>query len=453
MHLRDATARLEMMRRLLQRAWLRGHPLRHPPVQRAWSSRTGALRSPGTVVESHGQHGTVLLHETGLRVRCRLEKSQAKRDVRAREEHFVIGDHVTVELPTGGLPAEPVPAVGQAAAAAVVVERRTRTKTLRRHLSAHSQPAIATAVDQLVLVTAVQPPPNSGLIDRFIVLAEAEGIEVVVVLNKVDLGGDALHEARAMLAPYPSAGYDLYEISVSRGDGLPELRERLASVPGRLSILAGHSGVGKSSLMNELVPDARLPTDDLSRSRRGFRGRHMTTRRTCHLLSSTSEPSGYNRQRKDPQRQLAEPGISSRWPAETAMIVDTAGVRSFGLVGVPQSTLLYGFQEFRGLGSGCRCVTQSRLCARPVPRILCLVDHIAAGLTSCSDSMSRAPHLPRLAPCQLLLSQIPWLHTPSRTRLRSTGSCAGWRSAPRSVRELCQNFRQRPSRRWVILHV
>ena len=378
----DATTPLEMTRSLVRSAWLRCHPPRHPPalshVQRAWSSSTGSLCSPATVVESHGQHGTVLLHESGLRLRCRLEKSQAKRDVRAREEHFVIGDHVTVELPTGGLPAEPVPAVGQAAATAVVVERRTRTRTLRRHLSAHSQPAIATAVDQLVLVTAVQPPPNSGLIDRFIVLAEAEGIEVVLVLNKVDLGGDALHEARAMLAPYPSAGYDLYEISVSRGDGLPELRERLASVPGRLSILAGHSGVGKSSLMNELVPDARLPTDDLSRSRRGFRGRHMTTRRTCHFLSSTLEPPGFNQQRKDLQKQLAEVGTGSSWPAESAMIVDTAGVRSFGLVGVPQSTLLYGFQEFRGLGSGCRCVTQPLLCVLTSchVRLTCLGSHI-----------------------------------------------------------------------------
>ena len=316
-----------------------------------WQSRLvcsvaqGPPRVRGTVVESHGRHGTVLMHGSGLRLRCRLDKHLAKLDARDREEHFVIGDDVAVAVPTGGLPADPFAAVGQAAAA-VVVERRPRTRTLRRHFSAHSQRAIATTVDQLVLVTAVQPPPNQGLLDRFIVLAEAEGIEVVVVLNKVDLGGDALSKAQAMLAPYPTAGYDLHEISVSRGDGLPELRRRLASAPGRLSILAGHSGVGKSSLMNELVPDARLPTDELSRSRRGFRGRHMTTRRTCHLIPATPNA----------QRPMAGLATAARWPAESAMVVDTAGVRSFGLVGVPQSMLLGGFQEFRGLSPDCRCV-------------------------------------------------------------------------------------------------
>jgi ribosome small subunit-dependent GTPase A len=358
---------------------LRRCPVRLPTlsgVQSARSRSTAALlRVPGTVVESHGRHGTVLMHESGLRLRCRLDKHLAKLDARAREEHFVIGDHVAIEVPTGGLP-EPVPAVGQAAAAAVavVVERHPRTRTLRRHVSAHSQRAVATAVDQLVLVTAVQPPPNPGLLDRFIVLAEAEGIEVVVVLNKVDLGGDALRKAQTMLAPYPAAGYDLHEISVSRGDGLPELRGRLASAPGRLSILAGHSGVGKSSLMNELVPDARLPTDELSRSRRGFRGRHMTTRRTCHLIPTTPEWSGCSQ-----QRQMAEPATAASWPAESAMVVDTAGVRSFGLVGVPQFTLLDGFQEFHRLSSGCRCVS-----CNPVPlhnllsRILCFALDVGA---------------------------------------------------------------------------
>lgn len=345
------------------RAGLRRHlPRRHAFLyaQRARLSGAVANRAAlGTVVESTGRHGTVLMHESGVRMRCRLEKQQARRDACAREEHFVIGDRVTVAVPTGCLAAEPVPAVGQATAA-VVVERQPRMRTLRRHLSAHNQRAIATAVDQLVLVTAVQPPPNSGLLDRFIVLAEAEGIDVVVVLNKVDLGGYALHKAQAVLAPYAAAGYGFHEISVSRGDGLPELRDRLASIPGQLSILAGHSGVGKSSLMNELVPDARLPTDELSRSRRGFRGRHMTTRRTCHLIPSMPNP--LLSAQEDTRVHQAQT-LTTCWPANSAMMVDTAGVRSFGLWGVQQSMLLDGFREFRKLSSNCRCVAYCDTCA------------------------------------------------------------------------------------------
>jgi len=204
-------------------------------------------------------------------------------------------------------------------------------------------------VDQLVLVTAVQPPPNRGLLDRFIVLAEAEGIDVLLVLNKVDLGGAALDQARHTLAPYAAAGYRIHELSVSRGDGLAELRAGLAAAPGRISVLAGHSGVGKSSLMNELVPGAALPTDELSRSRRGFRGRHMTTRRTCHLLPVAPAPP-----RTPAPAPGRRPGAGANWPADCAMVVDTAGVRSFSLVGIAQSTLVDGFREFREISSGCR---------------------------------------------------------------------------------------------------
>lgn len=318
------------------RSCSRSRPAR--PGRLLASTLAGTLA--GTVVESHGRHGTVLVHGSGRRLRCRLEKGQAQRDVRAEAEHFMIGDRVAVAQPPAHASAAETPADGPTG---VALERVPRSRTLRRHLSTHSVRAIATGVDQLVLVTAVQPPPNRGLLDRFIVLAEAEGIDVLLVLNKVDLGGAALDQARHTLAPYAAAGYSTHELSVSRGDGLAELRAGLAATPGQISVLAGHSGVGKSSLMNELVPGAALPTDELSRSRRGFRGRHMTTRRTCHLLPvvSAAPPVG-------------QPGSGVNWPADCAMVVDTAGVRSFSLVGVAQSTLVDGFREFREISSGCR---------------------------------------------------------------------------------------------------
>ena len=319
-----------------------------PPRTLAPRCRRALAGLAATVVEAQGHRATVLLHASGRRLQCQLRHAQRQRDAREGQEHFVIGDRVRV--------AEPGAAAGRPVA--LVAARESRTRTMRRRLTAHSQPAIATHVDQLVVVSAVQPPPNRGLLDRFLVLAAAEGIDALLVLNKVDLGGRALAEARETLAPYARVGYRTHELSVERGTGLAELRQLLAPAAGHLSILAGHSGVGKSSLVNSLLPGALLPTDELSVSRRGFRGRHITTRRTCHLLAVGSQEGQASVERRavcyfDRGAEPSQPD-GCTWPTDGAMVVDTAGVRSFGLLGLRPSVLAHGFVEFRELLPHCR---------------------------------------------------------------------------------------------------
>jgi ribosome biogenesis GTPase len=280
----------------------------------------------GTVVQPLGTAAIALLHGSARQVRCQMDAAAATAAARqavaaGAEDSYMIGDRVVLQAPDR--------TADDSDLVWTVLSRAKRTRTLRRNFSAHRRRGIATGVDTLVVMTAVQPPPNRGLIDR-------------LVLNKVDLGGVALEQARAVMLSYKAAGYPVAEVSVKSGYGLPKLHARLSVAAGQLSVLMGHSGVGKSSLLNWLVPDAYLPTDELSQSRRGFRGRHITTQRTCHLLPLSGQ--------EEPQ---------PTWP-ECAMVVDTAGVRSFSLTGMSPVIVAHGFREFRALSSQCRCVHPQR---------------------------------------------------------------------------------------------
>lgn len=131
------------------------------------------------------------------------------------------------------------------------------------------RPSVAN-VDQAVIVQAVaEPPPNALLIDRLLVLAEHAGLEAVVVFNKADLGLDS--EVSELIGVYRNAGYPVITTSAKTGKGLDDLKQVFA---GRVSTLAGPSGVGKSSLINAILPGANLQTGAVSQ--RLGRGKHTT---------------------------------------------------------------------------------------------------------------------------------------------------------------------------------
>lgn len=124
-------------------------------------------------------------------------------------------------------------------------------------------------VDQALLVFSVtQPDPSAALLDRFLVQVLAAGIEPAICFNKFDLAESGEPE---FLSHYTETGYPLLRVSARTGFGLDKLRELLAD---RINVLAGPSGVGKSSLLNALQPDLQLQTGDISRKLR--RGRHTT---------------------------------------------------------------------------------------------------------------------------------------------------------------------------------
>ncbi len=132
--------------------------------------------------------------------------------------------------------------------------------------------------DQVVLVfSCANPAPHLRMLDRFLVITEQQRIPALIVANKIDLLD--LDSARQMFAPYPPIGYPVVFTSVKTGQGLDELREHLR---GRLSALAGPSGVGKSSLLNAIQPQLGLAVREVSQAT--SKGRHTTVVRQMFPL-------------------------------------------------------------------------------------------------------------------------------------------------------------------------
>jgi ribosome biogenesis GTPase len=198
-----------------------------------------------------------------------------------------------------------------------VAERRTTL--VRRDPRGRLKP-VAANVDRIVVVIAARPSFASGMLDRYLVAAEIIGADPVLVVNKADLLSD---EARARLEQrlslYSTLGYHLVFTSTRTADGLKTLH---AELRGHTSILVGQSGVGKSSLVQALLPDIEVRIGDLSRVT-GL-GRHTTTTAMLYHL-----PDGGD-------------------------LIDSPGVRDFSLWPVDTDTLARGFVEFRPLLGRCR---------------------------------------------------------------------------------------------------
>ncbi len=182
---------------------------------------------------------------------------------------------------------------------------------------------IAANVDRMFIVCAVEPPLREGLIDRYLVAAHRAGIEAQVVFNKTDLflEDDPEDEAdfRERLSPYPPLGVPVHYVSAVGERGIESVRAALA---GHLGIFVGHSGVGKTSLLNALCPGATHRTQDLSEQ--SGRGRHTTSH------TEVFEVPGGGR------------------------VIDSPGVRAFGLWAIPPDEVKNHFVEFLPLATRCR---------------------------------------------------------------------------------------------------
>ncbi len=250
----------------------------------------------GTVLERDG--AVYRVAAPGGEVRAVI-RGKVKRDT----PRIVVGDRVRLEADAGG-----------EVHGIVAVEPRT-TLLERRVPEGRGARPIAANIDQVFVVTATaDPAPIPQLIDRLLVVAEANEIAAAVVANKVDLD-----PGEALIGRCRRAGYPVFPTSVRTGEGLEDLRRALA---GRVSVVTGPSGAGKSSLLNALEPGLRLRIGEISAKVR--RGKNTT-------VSAVMLP-------------LANGGY----------LVDTPGFSEVGLWGVNPAELDTCFPEFRPLLGQCR---------------------------------------------------------------------------------------------------
>lgn len=194
------------------------------------------------------------------------------------------------------------------------VERRTsalvRSRDIRRNRSKEREQVIAGNIDQLVVVSSAWDPPlNRRLIDRYLVFAESEHLPMLLVVNKTDLADQEV--LAAALDPYRKLGCAICCVSAAKRTGLEELRELLK---GKVSAFSGHSGVGKSTLINLLLGRKELKTARIS-----FR-----TGKGVHTTSSAT------------MLRLPEGGH----------VIDTPGIREFNLSCITRENLRFYFTEF-----------------------------------------------------------------------------------------------------------
>jgi len=182
---------------------------------------------------------------------------------------------------------------------------------------------VAANLDQAMLICTIKEPRTSrGFIDRFLVTAAAYHIPAILVFNKKDiLKGKDLDKFRELEAVYTAIGYPVLLVSAVKGEGIAEMQALLHN---KVTLMSGHSGVGKSSLINQLLPGLELRTKEVS----GWSGKGLHTTTFAEMFDL---PAGINGQ-----------------------LIDTPGVREFGIVDIPKAELSHYFLEMQPYITQCQ---------------------------------------------------------------------------------------------------
>lgn len=261
----------------------------------------------GMVIRNTGSSYVVRLDD-GTEVNCRVKGNFRIKGIRTTNP-VAVGDRVSVTK-----------AADDADYITAVSPRRNYIIRRASNLSKESH-ILAANLDTAALVVSLRDPVTpTTFIDRFLATAEAYGVPAMIILNKNDIwDADDQELADALTYLYKSIGYPVAEVSARTGDGIPELRQTLS---GKVTLLAGNSGVGKSSLINALVPGADLKTGKVSDMH--HQGMHTTT-----FSEMIPLPGGGD-------------------------LIDVPGIRGFGTIDFELADVSHYFPEIFKASEGCR---------------------------------------------------------------------------------------------------
>jgi ribosome biogenesis GTPase len=260
----------------------------------------------GLVIKNTGSWYTVLTDD-GQLFDCKVKGNFRLKGIRSTNP-VAVGDRVEI--------------VSNPEGTAFITEIDDRRNYIIRksiNLSKQSH-IIAANVDQALLVVTINYPQTSTtFIDRFLASAEAYRVPVILVFNKTDLlNVDEAHYQQMMIALYENVGYECHTISAVTGEGVDQLKSLL---PGKITLLSGNSGVGKSTLINRFVPDANLRTAEISDAHNT--GQHTTT-------------------------------FSEMIPLSEGWLIDTPGIKGFGTFDMEPEELTSYFKEIFRFSQDCR---------------------------------------------------------------------------------------------------
>ncbi|HLR49407.1 MAG TPA: ribosome small subunit-dependent GTPase A [Candidatus Sphingobacterium stercoripullorum] len=262
----------------------------------------------GLVIKSTGSWHQVLAENNEV-YSCKIKGRFRIQGLRTTNP-VAVGDRVKIE-------------VDEEQQTGVITELKDRKNyIIRRSVNLSKQVHIIGAnLDQAILVVTLAYPPTSlGFIDRFLVTAEAYSIPAVLVFNKIDLyteqGREMLHDFKEIYEPL---GYQCIEVSAQSGENIDQLKELLKD---KTTLVSGHSGVGKSTLINALEPSAELRVGDVSDW--SEKGKHTTTFAEMIHLSFGGD------------------------------IIDTPGIKELGIIDIQNDELAHYFPEMRQLLNQCR---------------------------------------------------------------------------------------------------
>ena len=262
----------------------------------------------GTVYKSTGSWYTVKT-DTGKFVDCRIKGKFRMQGIKSTNP-VAVGDIVDFEL-------------DESTGTGNISNIHDRTNyIIRKSVNLSKQTHIIAANIDLVflLITIDNPPTTTTFIDRFLITAEAYHIEAILIFNKIDtLAGDLLDEQLYLQHTYEQIGYSCLRVSATQLQGIDHLK---ALMTGKVSMFSGHSGVGKSTLVNVLEPALDIRTKHISEQSR--QGQHTTTFAEMHDLSFDGQ------------------------------IIDTPGIKGFGVVDIEKDELSGYFPEFFKLKQQCR---------------------------------------------------------------------------------------------------